>query len=592
MIHGAGIMFLANGQALFLKRGHGGDFPGYWGFPGGSQETGESLEQTAIRECVEEIGFLPDGERAVLARNIADRGLISGVITPDTAAPPERPGEQVDFTTFVQRVNERFDPTLNGEHTGFAWALSSEPPEPLHPGARIALARLTMDELGIARAMAAGDLTSPQRYGNVTLFAIRITGTGTAYRSSLNEYCYRPPDKFLNDEFLARCNGLPVIFEHPKGATLNSKEFNDRMIGTIFVPYIKGNEVWGIAKIYDDEAIELMLQEKLSTSPTVMVRPADSTTMTMEDGSALLIEGNPYQLDHVAICELGVWDKGGPPAGVESETNGAIFMTEEEMKAKADAEAKEKADRAKADADAGQKLDNLLSCVDAMSKRMDAFDEDRKADKARKDGENMPGDPVKLAADKARKDAEEKEEEDRKADKARKDAEEEEKTKAKADAEDLRQKLADMEGKMPKELSDSDYATMADAQARADEVAQAFGDQAPRPLSGESPLAYRKRLAGKFKSNSAAWKEVDLSLLPDAAFGIAETQIYADALQVAKSPVTVPPGELRKVQRRLDSGHVVNEYIGQPSAWMNDIAGPTRQYVTAFKTSTSNGSVH
>jgi hypothetical protein len=38
--------------------------------------------------------------------------------------------------------------------------------------------------------------------------------------------------------------------------------------------------------------------------------------MTLEDGSVLLIEGKPSLLDHVAICELGVWDKGKDPEGI------------------------------------------------------------------------------------------------------------------------------------------------------------------------------------------------------------------------------------------------------------------------------------
>jgi hypothetical protein len=38
----------------------------------------------------------------------------------------------------------------------------------------------------------------------------------------------------------------------------------------------------------------------------------------LSNGATLLIEGKPSLLDHVALCPLGVWDKGGPPTGVDS----------------------------------------------------------------------------------------------------------------------------------------------------------------------------------------------------------------------------------------------------------------------------------
>jgi hypothetical protein len=86
------------------------------------------------------------------------------------------------------------------------------------------------------------------------LFDVRITGTGVAFRPSLNEFTYRPPEKFLTFDFLERCNGLPLIFEHPDKSILNTEEYRDRAIGTIFLPYIKGDEVWGIARVFDEDA--------------------------------------------------------------------------------------------------------------------------------------------------------------------------------------------------------------------------------------------------------------------------------------------------------------------------------------------------
>ena len=73
-----------------------------------------------------------------------------------------------------------------------------------------AAALADLDELGIAKAIRDGALTSPQEYANLLLVALRITGTGAAYRSGANEFVWRDPSIYLNAEFLQRCNGLPV----------------------------------------------------------------------------------------------------------------------------------------------------------------------------------------------------------------------------------------------------------------------------------------------------------------------------------------------------------------------------------------------
>ena len=320
MIAAAGVLILApENMALFLLRGPGSDHPLEWAFAGGQLEPGETAAQGAARECEEETGFQVEPDELIAhTRGIAPAQLVTGINEPE-AGTPVIPSEDVDFTAFVHRVDAQFTPAQCDEHIGYCWAPIDHPPQPLHPGCMVALQRFGMDELGVARAMAAGQLVSPQRYHNVTLFALRITGTGASYRKGVNEYVWREPAEYLNDEFLARCNGLPVIWIHPPKATLDSKEFAKRIVGTIFLPYLKGDEPWGIAKIYDDEAVaEMCAAEEISTSPTVVLNPeGDNVRAELEDGSTVLIEGKPILLDHLAICSKGVWDKGGPSSGVD-----------------------------------------------------------------------------------------------------------------------------------------------------------------------------------------------------------------------------------------------------------------------------------
>jgi len=327
MIKAAGILFVSGDTALFLRRGNGADHPNEWGIPGGKLEGDETCEEAATRETFEEIGvrikeeeLSPWTRTLTPAETLVEQVLVAQPANPDQAPAPS---SDVDFTTYIVRVNHQFTPKLNiDEHDGFAWSPITAPPQPLHPGVQVALDRFKMDEFGVAQAISDGRLTSPQKYENVWLFAIRITGTGVSYRHAREEYVWRDPSIYINDEFLARCNGLAVIWEHPDKSLLNDKEFSDRVIGSIMLPYIpadKPDEVWGIAKVYDAEAAKIMRDNQMSTSPAVnFADPTENDRVTLENGKVMLIEGKPSLLDHIAICTNGVWDKGGDPTGVES----------------------------------------------------------------------------------------------------------------------------------------------------------------------------------------------------------------------------------------------------------------------------------
>lgn len=295
----AGILFLTDdNKTLLIRRGDGGDFPYTWCVPGGHQNDEETLEECARRECEEETGIKYEGELTVLH----DSG---------------------QFCTYIARHAEIAPVALNYESTGYDWCPITEVSEPLHPGLRNAIrAAMANTEYDVAELIKDGVLPSPQMYANLMLLAIRITGTGLAYRSSIGEHVWRDPSLYLNQDFLNRCNGLIVILDHPDGAILNGEEFNKRAIGSIILPYILNDEVWGIAKIYDEDAIKEICSTEVSTSPSVVFdQTADNTVLTTESGEPLLIEGKPFLLDHIAIVteakgSKGVWDKGGDPTGV------------------------------------------------------------------------------------------------------------------------------------------------------------------------------------------------------------------------------------------------------------------------------------
>ena len=316
MKRAAGVLLMApTGRVLLMRRRPGeGDHGSLWASPGGGIEDGETPEQAARREFKEETGFDFTGPLSQWTRRVKDG---------------------VDFTTFIGK-GEEFEPQLNEEHDLAKWITLDEaladPPGTviLHPGAAVALRRFGMDELEVAQAIRDGELVSPQRFGNILLIAMRVTGTGGAYRKALDEFVWRDPEIYMTDHFLKRCNGLEIIWEHPpEGLMLNSDQFRERMIGTSFLPYLKEaeKEVWTIARIRDAGAATLLEHAKLSTSPGVVFTQSDGNRKVSFGDKTLLIEGDPSLLDHLAVCGidentmeggLGVWDKGLEPKGVES----------------------------------------------------------------------------------------------------------------------------------------------------------------------------------------------------------------------------------------------------------------------------------
>lgn len=456
------------------------------------------------------------------------------------------------------------------------------------------------NELSIVRKMISGDLSGPQKYANVTLFDMRITGTGTSYREALDEIVYRPPENFLTEDFVQRCNGLPVIFEHPEGKSLDTKEYRERAIGTIVFPYIKADEVWGIAKIYDQDAADLMQSSHLSTSPAVVFKKTDGNRkIEFADGSHLLIEGVPSLLDHLAICREGVWDKGNGPKGI-SQGDEAMPETDKEVIKEGFKEnsegKKDGSEEMPAWADAFMK--KVDSRFDALEKgRVDHSIDGRKDED--KEGKKEGG-KEKKSEEEAKKEIEkaEKEGDKERSDKARKDAEKkdaegetETKRQEKDDARhdsivkensDLKKRLQAVESTITnftRELSGEDKNALASAQARADSLAQCFGETVTSPLSGETPISYRKRLAEKFQKHSSdRVKVIKLDNLDIHSFPVIEDQIYADAIAISNSPSLLPKGRLIEHKTKDESGRTITSYTGDIAVFLEPFAMKPRAF--------------
>jgi hypothetical protein len=459
-----------------------------------------------------------------------------------------------------------------------------------------------------AEAIRDEKLPSPTKYGDFYLFDLRVTGTGHAYRDSLDEWAIRDPKLWLHDDFVKRVNGLPVIFEHPERSGLNSDEFKERAIGTVILPYVKGDEVWGIAKIFDADAAELMQTTHVSTSPGV-TPPQGSEATELKDGTKVLAEGLPLILDHLAVCEAGVWDKDGPPEGVRLDRKGSV-VTEEEKKAlekerddakiradAAESELKEvKADKARRDAEEKELEDKRRKDAEESDKEELAAMEKEKADKKKDSRKSRHDKHDGDIMDCAKCDSEEKEE----ADKAKKDAAAKEEidanegTKEIHDSKALREELeatnkrfSEMASQLaalsrPPSIEDTD--AIAKSFHRADALFQMLGEKTPTAMPGEKPIAYRRRLANRLRPFTDSWKNYAFHDAQHAQdFDLVERAIYAEAEAHVNKTVEDRPGFLQElVDRHSIPGKVKTTFRGDSRAAWLPFMPPVQRYIVGF----------
>ncbi|ECI5354366.1 DUF2213 domain-containing protein [Salmonella enterica subsp. enterica] len=406
------------------------------------------------------------------------------------------------------------------------------------------------------------------------LVCLRITGTGLAYRTGLKEHVWRDPNLYLNDEFLARCNGLPVIANHPDEAVLDEEEFRKRIVGSVLLPFIRGDEVWAVCRIYVRGLVDEIVKGDVSTSPSVVFDNKSGGAEVQEGDTNFLIEGVPFLIDHIALVtkthgSIGVWDKDGIPEGIEVTNTGDLDMDEKLLQTLI-AQA------------VGQAMEGANTQLSAISARMDSMEQGLKA---RADADEEA---------KAKADAEEKakadaaEEEQRKADEAeaQKKADEE---KAKADAAEEEQRKADETAAEEKAKTDAEEkerndCALTEAQAKADSAYSACGKKAPAPFAGEKAMDYRKRVLDAMKQHSERFKTADIRAIADSVvLAGMEDIIYADARKAVEDEIASTKGVLVPRIRNDDAGRRIVEFRGDPNAWLNTFKIPP-QYAQKFNT--------
>ena len=553
------------GRVLLVKRASSAsNRAGFWAFPGGHIEYGESPFKAAAREVWEEVG----------------RHTIS-------ATPLGRfDSDGIGFHAFVAQ-DDAYEPHINDESEDAGWFSVKKLPTPIIPSCLDIMKRVfpevtDLTEMDVMKEIRDAERPSPTKWGNVWLFAIRVTGTGLADRPALNEIAHKSPADYLSNEFLERCNGLPVILQHPENLLLDSQTFKDQVIGTSCLPYIEGDEVWTIARIYDDAAAKLMQQHQLSTSPAVTISQS-----AVKQGD-VLIEGRPSYIDHIAICIDGVWDQ-GEPDGVRVDLKPEVQSMDgiNEHLAKLDAKFDEMHNRLDAlvpsHVGEGYKADSA-SCDE---KGLDTEEKHEVKEEVKEElgkTEHVVKDDSSCDTGMNKADAESTETEDEHAEKAgekvakeieyddKKDREERDDS-ARADSKriaDLEAEIAALKAKTA-ERSVDEREELARAQSRADSVAMALGEtQGIAPLMGENVFSYRKRIASRFSKFSERFKSVDVSSIGDSSlFNPVEEAIYADAVAYSKAP-PIAEGQVHMIEARDEAGRMVRtpSANSDPHAWM------------------------
>jgi 8-oxo-dGTP pyrophosphatase MutT (NUDIX family) len=116
-VKAVGVWFRAQdtGRYLYLMR-NDPKHPLVWGLPGGKVEAGETLLGGMERECMEELGSMPDYIKLIpIEKFTSADGLF-------------------EYNTWICVVASEFQPRLNDEHLGYAWIDSGSWPRPMHPG--------------------------------------------------------------------------------------------------------------------------------------------------------------------------------------------------------------------------------------------------------------------------------------------------------------------------------------------------------------------------------------------------------------------------------------------------------------------------
>lgn len=156
---------------------------------------------------------------------------------------------------------------------------------------------------------------------NCFYIPVRITGTGTTTRYEgfptaevkdgepfIEE---RLKSEYFTSAALEHCARLPILLDHPKDGLLNSSNLKDNaIIGQTVDSWIQGDEIWGLARVYDKTLLDKLGTQINSTSPGISIFHSIITNEKVTEG--------PVEINHLAFVDKGHWDQIEGSVGYDS----------------------------------------------------------------------------------------------------------------------------------------------------------------------------------------------------------------------------------------------------------------------------------
>lgn len=164
---------------------------------------------------------------------------------------------------------------------------------------------------------------------NCFYIPVRVTGVGDTIRIDESGKPYveeRLKAEYFTPEVLAACSRLPITLEHPEGQLLSPKTIDKaKIIGLTLHAYIKDEEIWAIAKVFDKSIIKLFGSEIHSTSPGISC----FYVIITDDGK---VKEGPAEINHLAFVSRGHWDQKAGSVGFDNTSHERIDEMAEEIK--------------------------------------------------------------------------------------------------------------------------------------------------------------------------------------------------------------------------------------------------------------------
>ena len=219
----------------------------------------------------------------------------------------------------------------------------------------------------------------------------------------------------------------------------------------------------------------------------------------------------------------------------------------------------------------------LMDSMNKLCERMDAMEKSR-ADADTKAEEHKAGEEAaKAAEERAKMDA--KKDADKEEEKAEEKAEDKDAKKDAVHVENLEKQVAELQARLSgvvRERTFEDREAISAAYRRADSIYQMHGMHTPESIPGETPIAYRKRLANGLRRYSKTYSDYRLDSVPDdQTFALVEEKIYLDADAAARSPDNMPAGRLIPHVSN-SNGHTVTRFYGDAAAAWSLFMPPMR----------------